>query len=91
MTTNRAKITDLYNRAVDTTGTAIELAAQKLTRPILRAEIDRRTREDEALAALRALGDDGTALRQAVALAACGVTDDALEHALARWAREGTL
>lgn len=84
------KITDLYRNAAATTGTALELAAQALPR-IHRREFARLTREDEALAALRALGDDGTALRQAVALAACGVTDDALEHALARWARGGTL
>ena len=81
------KIADAYQYASETTSARIEQARTGLFRVLFHTEFQRQAREDHAIAALRALGDDGTHLRQAVALAAMGVDDETVEAILARYAR----
>src|SRR5699024_3547962 len=60
------KIADIYQAARDMAPTGVEQALTTAWRGLFRTEFQRHTNEDDALAALRALGDDGTHLRQAV-------------------------
>lgn len=75
-------IADAYQAARVLTGTIASQAITTTFRHLFRAEFSRQQHEDEALAALRAFGDDGTHLRQAVALAAVGATDEDVELAM---------
>lgn len=81
------KIADIYQAARDMASSGVEQALTTAWRGLFRTEFQRHTNEDDALAALRALGDDGTHLRQAVALAATGVDDETVEAFLNRYAR----
>lgn len=81
------KIRDAYRFARGMTATHIERAHAGLFRALFHTEWQRQEREDDALATLRALGDDGTHLQQAVALAAMGIPDDALDRMLHRYAQ----
>lgn len=75
-------IAHAYQTARDMTDTITGQAIASAFRNLFRTEFVRQQHEDEALAALRAFGDDGTHLRQAVALAAVGATDEDLERAM---------
>src|SRR5699024_9904852 len=53
------KIADIYQAARDMAPTGVEQALTTAWRGLFRTEFQRHTNEDDALAALRALGDDG--------------------------------
>lgn len=78
------KIIDAYQAARDMATTALHQARTATFRGLFYLEFDRQQHEDDALAALRALGDNGTHLYQAVALALAGVEDEDVERFLRR-------
>ena len=81
------KIADAYKFARSRASNGISQAMTEFYRGLFRLEFQRQQEEDDALAALRAVGGDSTHLRQAVALALMGVDDETIEAFLRRYAR----